>query len=175
MRFKSADGKEFKGKPSQIGAAQDFLDREGVETYTGWVSFTMGVDRDGYAEYVVGGLGMGKSAFEVKDADAVDMGLMIDQLLVRGEYDPNDLVVEDDFIRKGLEEDGYVVLQRGRLVYGTAKWTASHPKSWSGYDGEYTSLAFADSKYWRIIHRCDGTDSLEEVDDVRQDIIGWES
>ena len=151
-----------------------------METYTGLVCFTMGVDRDGYAKYVVGGLGMGKPAFEVNDADALDIGIMIDQFLARGEYAPEDLVVEDDFISKGLEEDGCVVLQGGRLVYGTAKWTASHPKSWSAYDGEYTSLAFADSRYWRKdwdAHegaRYEGLDSLwETVDDAAYKTFGY--
>lgn len=164
MRISTMNG-DWSTARSITEAVEAFFEDQGVETYTGTISFDVGITRDGNMEYAVGGYNELTNAFDVENATCKDVA---DKLLWWCDwYEDGWIAIEDDF-SDDLEEDGYVVIG-GWCFLATSEYMESEQKEWDEED-EAKHFDFSAHPFWM---KAIGAPEMEGFDSVREALIAW--
>lgn len=164
MRISTMSG-DWNMAGSITDAVEAFFEDEGVEKYTGTISFDVGITKEGEMEYAVGGYNELTNAFDVEDATIKDV---VDKLLWWSDWYEDDwITIEDDFA-DDLEKDGYVVI--GDWCYiATAEHMEAEQEEWDD-DDEAKLVDFSAHTYWI---KALGAEELEGFDSVKKALIAW--
>lgn len=165
MRIRAMNYAWYDAEKSINDAVEAFFEEQGVESYTGTISFDVGITKDGNMEYVVGEYNQFTDSVTVENATCKEV---VAQLLDWREWYEDDWIsLEDDFA-DDLAKDGYVVIG-GWCWIATSGYMEGEQVDWDEED-EAKHVDFSAHPYWI---KAIGAPEMEGFDSVKEALIAW--